>query len=180
MKRRCVMLILVGCAVVAAVAFLMWSPGEQEPVYRGKRLSEWIAGEGAVSREVVLGVTEREDIVRMNAVRHIGTNAVPFLVKWIESAEIPERSRIQLLVMRANRGAGQALEDFRLRNLKRAADAEWAFTVLWYDGRAALPDLIRLSESTNGHVSYFARLARGTIETATGEHTNGAGVILGQ
>jgi hypothetical protein len=164
-RGRRILLVVAACGVLVVVAALMW-PREREPVYQGKKLSEWIQGEGAVMREYVPGVTERADAVRRDAVRHIGTNALPFLLKWIVAADVPERSKLQVLVARTSRRAGQVWDDIQSRKLRRAYDAGWAFDVLGYDARAALPDLIWLLRSTNRWVSYLAKLARGSVETA--------------
>src|SRR4051812_12829515 len=67
-KRRVVRIVLTGVVVVAAVV-LLWPRGEREPEYQGKKLSEWIGDEGNPRQA--------------DAVRHIGTNALPFLIGWI-------------------------------------------------------------------------------------------------
>lgn len=52
-----------------------------EPVYRGKSLSEWILRSDPQSVEL-LGP---KDFNARPAVRHIGTNALPWLLRWISS-----------------------------------------------------------------------------------------------
>jgi HEAT repeats/PBS lyase HEAT-like repeat len=65
------MCVLVGIGMVA-----FW-PGEREPEYNGKRLSEWIwAYEHSRFSAVDNGQSLR-------AIREIGTNAVPWLLKWM-------------------------------------------------------------------------------------------------
>jgi hypothetical protein len=179
-KRRWVIFVALACFVAVVAAILIW-PGEREPVYQGKRLSEWIAGEGAVMRDIVPGVTEREDAERRDAVRHIGTNVLPFLLKWIAAAGRPERSKIQAVITRASPRVGSAWLHVRSRKWRRALDAGWAIDVMGYDARAALPELTRLSGSTNTFVSYVAKMARDSVETAiVVAETNRAGVISGK
>ena len=82
-KRRRIILICFGivvifAALVLAVAF--W-PGGAEPEYQGKKLSEWVNSDW--NDETVAGI------------RAIGTNAVPFLLKWLVSE--PPRWRVKLV-----------------------------------------------------------------------------------
>jgi hypothetical protein len=74
--RRRILLILAACAVVALVAAVFW-PKEREPVYQGKKLSEWLAMY-CVSTDSQVPDKEAEE-----AILGIGTNALPVLVKWI-------------------------------------------------------------------------------------------------
>src|SRR4051812_3891090 len=69
-KRR---LLLAGGSVIAAVilAVVFW-PGPKEPEYQGKKLGEWGARHDGPPAETA------------TAVRAIGTNALPLLLKWID------------------------------------------------------------------------------------------------
>src|SRR5881394_1272641 len=73
-RRRKLLIILTGVFVTAVLAVVLW-PREREPEYQGKKLSEWLRG-GSQKPAV-----PEADIVF--AVNQIGTNALPFLVKWI-------------------------------------------------------------------------------------------------
>ena len=74
MKRgKGVALILVACAVVGLVVATFW-PAEKEPEYQGKKLSEWI---------IAYTLLSDPNTPAANALRHIGTNALPLLVKWV-------------------------------------------------------------------------------------------------
>jgi hypothetical protein len=156
-RWRRVVLIAVGLIVVTIVAVLIW-PGEKEPVYQGKKLSEWIDGVTKFSVDVP-DIHERE-----GAVREIGTNALPFLVKWIaETGDVPGQSKMQDFVMRSNEKTGLRLYDMRLRKWQRGSDSAWAFNCLGDAARAASPELIRLSQSTNFYVALRATEALGHI-----------------
>jgi len=74
--RRRILLILAACAVVALLAAVFW-PKEREPVYQGKKLSEWLA------RYCVSTDSQVPDRKAEEAILGIGTNALPVLVKWI-------------------------------------------------------------------------------------------------
>src|SRR5437899_940581 len=71
MKRGRAIASVVLLAVVAFAAFFALRP--REPVYQGKRLSEWLADLNCAGRGQINQEAE-------NAIRQIGTNALPFLV----------------------------------------------------------------------------------------------------
>src|SRR5436190_15040015 len=80
MKRgRRILLMVAGCAIVL-VAVLVW-PGEREPEYQGKKLSEWL---GSYPPNVD---TMREYTAAKAAVRQIGTNALPCLLRWVRCTQ---------------------------------------------------------------------------------------------
>ncbi len=61
----------VAIALIALLAVTFW-PGEKEPEYQGKKLSEWVE----------LASNTQEEQKAQSAVRQIGTNALPWLLKW--------------------------------------------------------------------------------------------------
>ncbi|MBC8002029.1 MAG: hypothetical protein H7X97_05530, partial [Opitutaceae bacterium] len=78
-RRKWFVLLLAGI-VVGIVAWKLTR--EPEPVYKDRRLSEWVLlGYYPVGIKQLAG--------RREAIRHVGTNAVPHLLKWI-SHETPE------------------------------------------------------------------------------------------
>ena len=71
MKRRRLLLILLGSVASITLAILLW-PREREPEYKGLPLSTWL-------------MRYRDDAPQaIEAIRHIGTNALPYLVRWIQ------------------------------------------------------------------------------------------------
>src|SRR5947209_3349861 len=60
---------------------------EQEPTYAGKRLSEWVMRLRA--KNSLEGERETEE-----AIRHIGTNSLPYLLKWISYEPTPWRIKL--------------------------------------------------------------------------------------
>ena len=83
MKRgRRILLAVAACAVITFVV-VMAGPSEREPVYNGKSLSEWlwlhIKASGSTN------VAEME--ASSEAIRQIGTNALPWMMRWISSYE---------------------------------------------------------------------------------------------
>ncbi len=80
-KRR-VWIILLGCVVLGASVALFW-PREREPEYQGKKLSEWLTISRRVNTGLTVGFPSSGDGEAAEAVRHIGTNALPWLLRWI-------------------------------------------------------------------------------------------------
>jgi hypothetical protein len=79
MKKRRVILVVVGCLVLGSAAMLLW-PREREPTYQGTALSEWLWRCIIYTNDVRHHPEAQE---AADAVRHIGTNALPWLLKWM-------------------------------------------------------------------------------------------------
>jgi hypothetical protein len=75
-KWRKLILSVVIAAFVAAIVAITW-PKEEEPVYHGKSLSQWM---NIYCRPMH---NEGDRLEAEEAVRQIGTNAIPWLLKWI-------------------------------------------------------------------------------------------------
>src|SRR6266850_682862 len=129
-KRRW-RVVVVLCALVIVVAVVAFWPGEKEPEYEGKKLSEWLAAR----------IVQPEEAT--NAVLAIGTNALPFLVKWVEY-EIPEwREKVANMTRTwprwtisfwvARKALGRGLDQ----------RAEFGFLVLGEQAAPAIPELSR-------------------------------------
>ena len=76
MKSRRVIVGVGGCVVAGILGVALW-PGEREPGYQGKKLSEWLVLRGAVLPD------GPEAKIADRAILAIGTNAVPFLLGWV-------------------------------------------------------------------------------------------------
>jgi hypothetical protein len=84
-KRKRILVIGAVCAFVGAVALIACLSGPREPEYHGKKLSEWAREyEDSFDKRVPGGpsVTTRSEAT--NAFLEIGTNALPWALKWIE------------------------------------------------------------------------------------------------
>jgi hypothetical protein len=71
---------MIGVSVTGALR-------EHEPTYAGKRLSEWVMR--LSSKNSLEGESEAEE-----AIRHIGTNSLPYLLKWISYEPAPWRIKL--------------------------------------------------------------------------------------
>ena len=148
MKRgRRILLIVAGCATVAAVTILVW-PGEREPEYQGRKLSEWIK-----SHPPFEGGEEA-----MVAISQMGTNALPFLVAWVREAKPTADSKLDNLVYGTSRKLAVGRAWFRFRNKKsfRAMDAAIALGGLGRAGEPAIPGLMDTARGTNGAAAEIA------------------------
>src|SRR5690349_11714645 len=92
MRRRRILLLFTGCALTAILATLLW-PTEPEPYYRGKSLSEWLV---QYHNPATPADTRAAEI----AVRQIGPDALPFLLKWIHHEPLRLKARLLAAVER--------------------------------------------------------------------------------
>jgi hypothetical protein len=78
-KKRRLFIAILGCVVVAAITLLLW-PREREPEYDGAPLSKWL--ERYIKSAD--GLQTNENLRAIRAIQHMGTNAFPFLLRWIQ------------------------------------------------------------------------------------------------
>lgn len=149
MKRRPVLIIAFACLASAIVALVFW-PREREPEYNGVTLSTWLCRDTSGNRAEALAVHD--------AISHIGTNALPFLVRWIQYEPGWRESVAQKVfkwpVIRSNRG----LQRIIVWNMTgyRAAVAVTAFGVLGSTANPAMPELQRLANSKSPDAARLA------------------------
>ena len=91
-KRRIRLYLLIAAMLLAAFALGIWEPRRQVgPVYLGKALSQWL-------EEVPDGwdspVEGRQKPAVAKAVRAMGTNALPTLIKMMEARDWPPKPRL--------------------------------------------------------------------------------------
>jgi HEAT repeat protein len=79
--------ILLGLAVCAALVIIVLAFIPREPRYKGRALSEWIRDSAPRHSP------EPETTRAIEAVRHIGTNGLPWLVQWLRDREPPPWKR---------------------------------------------------------------------------------------
>ncbi len=143
-RGRRVLLVLLGCAVVAVIIAVAW-PREREPVYQGKKLSEWMA----------LYSTSRPaspaQLEAAAAVRQIGTNALPHLLRWIVRENPAWREKAVDWGERILRPVSKSLS-FKLSMRPRyasspnhaAVTAMLGFKILGQEAKSAVPELARI------------------------------------
>ena len=123
----CGFFVLCGSALIAADA---------EPSYNGRLLSEWLAD---VSAGAVFGTTTRAE----EAIRAMGTNAIPTLLKWISYERSPSDRFPR---------AREVPQYYRWHTLnpdELAYTAPSGFEFLGAMARAAVPELTRLARTSS-------------------------------
>ena len=138
MKRRWVIAVALAC-VMAAVVIASDGPREKEPEYEGKTLSEWIV----MSRQTRHPETIPPVAIQArDAVQHIGTNAIPFLLRWTgyEPSGWKRKIRDSLVIGGDNFFTRTFARDYRDG---RAARGERGFELLGTNAIIALPELVK-------------------------------------
>jgi HEAT repeat protein len=135
-------MLLIAAACLATVALIALSSRSNEPRYKGRSLTHWLLLYGEIWWEG--GHSEPED-----ALVHIGTNALPYLLEWIRYE--PQPSRFRTAARAFFDKAPKALAPEPLvrwacedRAEAKAESAIYAFSALGPQVRPALPELFRL------------------------------------
>ena len=140
------------CAgLVLTVVFWVLSPDrEPKPAYKGLTLSEWtdlLPGDGA-----------------SNAIRHMGTNTFPVILKWLHSGPAPWRNKmLRRLSVLPDWSRPDFLENW-LSNEQadfRVVRADQVLMVLQEEAAPIAPELLRLSYDKSDFVSNRALAALG-------------------
>jgi hypothetical protein len=136
MRLKWPLLFLVPAAAAAALLLLSSTSREQEPSYQGKTLSQWLR---------TYQDSRHKDQRAADAVHHIGTNALPYLLKWVDY-EMPTWRQD---LLRVTAGPAYALGGFRLVGLLsgekqvRANLGLAGFEILKEEASSAVPQLSR-------------------------------------
>ena len=151
MKRRRLLLILFGCITSIVFAFLLW-PREREPEYKRVSLTVWVMRCGNI-----------RDTEALDAVKHIGTNSLPFLIRWIQY----ERPRWKTWLYNTGPKLPAAIRNSRFMRwlladnaAVRANGTTKAFACLGSDAECALPELQQIANNVKAiEPSNRARIA---------------------
>ena len=92
-KYRTFLLVPLGIAVFLVLAFALTNT-PTEPAYKGKRLREWLADWRFNGGRIVLSEPS------VQAVRAIGTNALPHLWAMLRSSNSPTKVKLAVLLVR--------------------------------------------------------------------------------
>lgn len=144
MGRRRALLIVTACGGLA-IAFALLLRHDNEPHYNGRSLSAWLR----VYREWSKGQRGEPDFDEANhAIWAIGTNAIPFLLKWIQQ-EPPSwhRAAHTKLSGPSDNALAKLLVDGP--GYDKAEAAMLAFGVLGTNAALAIPSLVALMNATN-------------------------------
>jgi hypothetical protein len=78
MRKRSTIWVLAGCASLAVLMAVLALPTQREPQYGGKKLRDWLELYGQPFDRF------KDSQEAADAVRHIGTNALPCLLRWTD------------------------------------------------------------------------------------------------
>ncbi len=137
MNRRVRIGIICGTAVflAALASFLLRS---DEPVYKGKKLSSWLQGYDVWFNIPPNGnpadISHQTDV----AVRAVGSNAIPTLIRMIRARDLTWKTKILHWWFSSHPSSQQPATRAMLSTMR----AHSAFSALGSDGVAAVPDLI--------------------------------------
>jgi hypothetical protein len=124
---------------VVIVVLLLW-PREREPEYNGGALSAWLARCGSTN--------QAESRAAVDAIRHIGTNALPFLLRWIQYEpgwkDSLGRKILGWPVIGSRRDVQRLIWNM---TQYRAITAVNGFRILGSQANPALPELQRLADN---------------------------------
>jgi HEAT repeat protein len=179
-------LILLASFLVAVVGVMVWvAIRSTEPAYRGKRLSEWLLSYDP--RVVALNKDEADE-----AIRHIGTDAMPTLltmlrskdaplgaaaIKWAEQKNLIWVSLADERTVEAARGfeaLGSTAKDavpalieiYRARiSLESQSATAYALGSIGPSAKMAIPQLLQGLTSSNGIVRQAAVRSLGQIHS---------------
>ena len=151
--------------LMSVISFLMW-PREKEPEYQGKKLSYWLFrpprppfSEPAAPAEAIASET---------ALRHIGTNAIPCLLKWLsyEPSPLKKKSSAALLRLPARFQPGKLIAYLSESDLERKAFiAEQGFIMLGPDAWPAVETLNQMAgETKRQRRTYRSYRARAVLD----------------
>lgn len=154
--RSRIALAILLLAVVGGIAWLALRPNE--PMYKGRRLSVWLEGFAG-------GNTNISRFEADQAVRHIGTNAIPTLMRLIHANDSPLMLKIVALA-RKQHVVKVTHTPARVYHM----EAEWGFFALEANARVAVPELIAMYEKNDSlEDRTSATFALGYIGPAAGE-----------
>jgi len=138
-RKRRIYLALVGLGIVIGGIVLLSKP-EREPEYEGKKLSQWVDRYGESFARIGSNLPPLED----DPIYRIGTNGIPFLLKWLQY-EQPAWKRS--LYHAVNFALDKVNPDWEITDRweRRANGSGIAFYILGPAGSGVVPELIRLA-----------------------------------
>ncbi len=137
-KRRISMAALL-VAFLCALALLLGTPNE--PVHEGKKLSAWL-------RDIDYNQPQAKRQKAGEAIRSMGTNAIPFLLHDLDPAR---QSHLKEYLIRLARKQSRFKLNWSTAD-ELSRQATWAFDALGPAGVPAIPELLKLQESNPGYV----------------------------
>jgi HEAT repeats len=155
--------IVTGLLLAGVVGFLLWRPREaREPVFEGRPLTSWldhhVAASDARPPYNSPGWKKADEALRV-----IGTNGIPTLLKMIQAKDPPP---IVVKMLAMARRHGLLRRNYRYAE-PRQREAEYAFRMLGTNAANAVPELIGIYKANVSPSSQmYAALSLGNIGRA--------------
>jgi hypothetical protein len=144
MSKRKKITLAAACLLVAVATFALLTH-QSEPSYQGLPLSAWLAiSSGLAEGRSAASPDEFEGDA---AVRAIGTNAIPYLLKWIANKQPFWTPAAYAVLPRPVWARVNRL--FIVPAYERALGAEIAFDVLGTNAACAIPDLAAMTKDAD-------------------------------
>jgi hypothetical protein len=143
-KRRRIVL-LIACPIAVAVLLWLLRPS-REPFYEGRSLSQWLT---MYRFAAVEKAPSKDREMAAEAVRSIGTNALPLLLEWIRYEPRPWRQTVQRMIDKIGANAFPRFADRIPDPFERPLNAKEGFRILGIEARSALPVLLKVASNTN-------------------------------
>jgi HEAT repeat protein len=138
---------LVAVLGLAAIGALLYASRTNEPSFQGRKLGEWLAN--------IENTEDSEPETARNAVRHIGTNAIPYLLEMMQAEDSKLKETFNNLVSKTH--------IYRLRISDAGLKHSRAFLGFWALGpqaSSAIPELKALARNPK----FVSTAARALVE----------------
>lgn len=146
MSKRTVIPLCVLFLSFGLCIWLLTGSLDNEPSFRGKKLSQWI-------REYRIGATPEARREAEDAVRTMGTNALPTLLRWIQQRDSLVREKTFQLVRRLPGNKADLRRAIHNRGL-----AGYGFHILGSEASSATSVLTRLLENDASAIDFSTDL----------------------
>ncbi len=145
-RGRILTLVFLALAFGGWIWHLLRTP---EPTYDGHPLSYWVTAHGYL--KVNLRPHSVEDVQRFErcdaAARHIGTNAIPYLLKWADYRPSPALKFTRVIFRKLHLETSHTTRLLYAREY-RAGGVPYSFLQLGANAAPAIPELARIASNT--------------------------------
>jgi hypothetical protein len=145
-KKRTILIAIVPAMLLAGLAWIIFHPKSEppEPMYQGKPLSQWLAAYDPAN-------TNRQPALMketQNAIRQMGTNSIPIMLRMLERHDSPIKARFMELMRRQSLFKTEFIPE-----LNRYERAAMGLEVLGQRASNAVPELIRIYDMNHSQNS---------------------------
>jgi HEAT repeats/HEAT repeat len=146
-KRVYITLAVLAVALVGVIVWQAWPPGEPEPVYQGKPLSSWLKAFATTGTQQARDKADE-------AVLHVGTNAIPTLLRMLRAKDSALEVKLMDLTKRQH-----------IIKIEHISAGQWneagayGFEALGAEAHGAVPALVEIADQHISRLSQFYTFA---------------------